>query len=64
MVKKIHLVFMSVLCVLLTGCYEEWQDDNRPIAKDDFAMIQLETEICRHACSEANCLMHLKSRIQ
>jgi hypothetical protein len=59
-----YLALMCVSCVLLTACDEEWKEDNRPIARNDFAMIQLETDICRHAASEGACLQHLKARIE
>ena len=64
MVKTIYVILMAVLCVFLTACNEDWKKDNTVIARNDFAMIQLETNICHDAASEGNCLRHLKARIQ
>lgn len=64
MVKTTYIVLMAILCMCLTACEEEWREDNTTIARNDFAMIQLETDICRHAASEGACLRHLKARIQ
>jgi hypothetical protein len=64
MTRIINLSLMAILCVLLSACNEQWMRDNRPIAKNDFAMIQLETDNCRNAAWEQSCLQHLKMRIE
>lgn len=59
---KLSVLIFSVL--LLTACDEDYKSDNTPIARNDFALIQLETDICKGLATERSCLKHLKGRIQ
>ncbi len=64
MVKELSIGFITTVCLLIAGCDREYEHDNTPIDKNNFAMIQLETNICRNSVFEYSCLKHLKARIQ
>ncbi len=59
---KLTIVIISAF--LLISCNGEYKLDTSPIARTDFALIQLESDLCKSSGSEYECLRHLKSRIQ
>lgn len=62
--KMVKLAMVFPLIFLLTSCDDSYKLDNSPIAHDDFARIQLESDICNHSGNTYDCLKHLKGRIQ
>lgn len=64
MVRALSFTAIVACTLMLSSCNDEWEKDTSAIARNDFAMIQLETDICRHAQDEGGCLRHLKARIQ
>ena len=60
--NKLLILIISVL--LLTSCNEDYMQDTSPVAHDDYARIQLESDLCKQVVNEYGCLKHLKTRIQ
>ncbi len=59
-----RLAIIVLATLFLCSCDDDYKLDTTPIAHDDFARIQLESDLCKSGIGEHQCLKHLKGRIQ